>query len=97
MSDAIDEPPNAAAVAPTTVMPICTVARKPSGLARSSATDRAPGFPSATSSASRVFRSDTIAISAPEKIPFTRTRTRMMKSSVSNGISRASGNQGVGS
>ena len=76
------EPPNAAAVVATTVMPIWTVARNRSGSARSAATVWAPTRFSSTSWATRVRRSETIAISAPANTPFASVRARMTISSV---------------
>jgi len=78
---ASDAPPNAAAVAPITVMPIWTVARNCSGASRSRFTARADERPSSTSCASRVFLSAMTAISAPEKTPFARTSATTMASS----------------
>ena len=81
-------PPNAAAVAPTTVIPTWTVARNRSGSSRSRFTARADERPSSTSWASRVLRSEMIAISAPAKTPFASTSARMIAISTRISLSR---------
>ena len=75
-------PPKAAAVVVTTVMPTWTVAKNRSGSARSVSTVLAPTRPESTSCCSRVFRSETMAISAPANTPLTAMSARMTKSSV---------------
>lgn len=81
-------PPNAAAVAPTTVIPIWTVARNLSGCARISISARAERFPSSASSRTRVLRTESIAISAPANKPFPRMSITMRTSSVAKDIRR---------
>ena len=76
------EPPKAAAVVPTTVMPTWTVARKTSGCARSAASACAPDGFLRSSCCSRVRRTDTIAISAPDSAPLTSTRAMITPISV---------------
>jgi hypothetical protein len=71
-------PPNAAAVAPMTVIPIWTVARKRSGCSRSVSAARAAPLPPSTSPRSRVARSAMIAISAPAKNAFARMSAMTM-------------------
>src|SRR5207253_1074199 len=63
MTDAVD---------PATVMPICTVARKRFGSSLSAATIRAAADPSATSWATRLWRTATMEISAAAKNPLAR-------------------------
>ncbi len=65
------------------VTPICTVARNDSGLLRSFLAATAPPRFSATSWSMRVLRTETSAISAPEKSPFPRSSRVMMTMSVS--------------
>ena len=78
---AMDAPPNAAAVALTTVMPIWTVARNRSGRSLSRSAALAPLRPLSTSSCSRDLRRATTAISAPAKSPFARMSATMMRTS----------------
>ena len=77
MRAAIVWPPKTLAIALTMVAPICTVARKRSGLSRSRCTDTAFLLPPETSASRRELRRDTTAISAPAKTPLTRIRARM--------------------
>ena len=67
-------PPRAAAVAPTTVMPVWTVAMSRSGAFRSSSTARAPGRRCSTSWWMRLRRNAMSAISAPAKMPLAKIR-----------------------
>jgi hypothetical protein len=71
------EPAKAPAVVPITVMPTWTVARKRSGLFLNAWADRAQGTPRSTNSMSWVLRIETMAISAPERMPFRRIRIAM--------------------
>lgn len=74
-------PPKAPAVAPRTVIPTWTVARKRSGFLRRASAERAPRWPSFASSSNRVRRTERIPISEAEKKPLTRQSTRMTNTS----------------
>ena len=69
-------PPNAPALAPTTVIPTWTVARNCSGCWRSARAARARVLPSSASSRRRDLRTERMAISAPEKKAFTAVSPR---------------------
>jgi hypothetical protein len=76
-------PPNAAAVDATTVIPICTVARKRSGSPRSRAR-YVPAELSVASSETRVARMAMTAISAAANMPFKSVSATMIESSMAN-------------
>jgi hypothetical protein len=74
---AIAAPPKAPAEVPTTVMPICTVARNVSGSLRSRKSALAPPLAWLTSSSMRDLRSETTAISEPARAPLISINTKM--------------------
>jgi hypothetical protein len=88
-------PPNVAAAVPTTVRPICSVARNRSGRSRSDCTASARLSPRRMYSESRVLRTDRSAISAPANIPLPTIRARMRRKSSIPRTARTGGRRAV--